>query len=248
MSQGNPPSPCDLDRLAVLIPAWQPGAALISLIEDLLSLGITTILVVDDGSDARSSAVFEQLQQFAPVRILHHQRNRGKGRALKTGLSYILEQIPLIEGTITADADGQHTAADILRAGCALSAAKKTIVLGVRAFDTAVPLRCRAGNLLTRHLFRWVTGADLSDTQSGLRALPRHLLAELHDLPGERYEYEMTVLAHLCRPDRPPLELPVATVYLDGNRSSHFHPLRDSLRVCLALLRVLTSRRSASTS
>jgi hypothetical protein len=56
-------------------------------------------------------------------------------------------------------------------------------------------------------------------------------------LPGERYEYEMTVLRHLCRAGSPLVEVPVATVYLDANQSSHFDPICDSMRIYFALVR-----------
>jgi len=60
-------------------------------------------------------------------------------------------------------------------------------------------------------------------------------------LEGERYEYEMTVLAHLCRDGRRPLEVPIETVYIDGNKSSHFDPIRDSMRIYFVLLRFFAS-------
>jgi putative flippase GtrA len=70
-----------------------------------------------------------------------------------------------------------------------------------------------------------------------LRAFPRNLLPELLVLEGERYEYEMTVLAHVCRLGNKPLEIPIEAVYIDGNRASHFDPVRDSMRIYFVLLR-----------
>jgi hypothetical protein len=74
------------------------------------------------------------------------------------------------------------------------------------------------------------------DTQTGLRGFPRALLAELAALPGERYEYEMAVLAAVCRRGRP-VEVGIETVYEAGNKGSHFAPVQDSLRVMWVLLR-----------
>jgi len=61
-------------------------------------------------------------------------------------------------------------------------------------------------------------------------------------IPGERYEYEMSVLAQLCRWRETPVEVPTSTIYIEKNRSSHFNPILDSLRVALALLRFLLSQ------
>jgi putative flippase GtrA len=107
-------------------------------------------------------------------------------------------------------------------------------------------LRSRVGNGLTRHIFAFVTGAKLMDTQTGLRAFPRAMLPELMVLEGERYEYEMTVLAHICRAGGKPLEVPIETVYIDGNRSSHFDPVRDSMRIYFVLARFFFSSIIAS--
>ena len=96
-----------------------------------------------------------------------------------------------------------------------------------------------------RRLFAAITGRSLTDTQTGLRGLPLAMLPELLELRGERYDYEMIVLAHLCRTGRAgssPIELPIRTVYLESNRGSHFHPLWDSLRVVAMLSRAALRR------
>ncbi len=117
-------------------------------------------------------------------------------------------------------------------------------MLGSRCFSGEVPLRNRFGNGLTRHIFAFITGTKIADTQTGLRAFPTEVLPELLALSGERYEYEMTVLAHVCR-RRKPLEVPIETVYLDGNRSSHFDPLLDSIRIYFVLVRFYFAFRRA---
>jgi glycosyltransferase involved in cell wall biosynthesis len=227
----------DLDHLLILIPAWQPDARLPALVGHLALLGFTAMLVIDDGSSSSFAPIFDQLQQHPSVRVVRHPRNRGKGRALKTGIGVILREMPQIQGIITADADGQHTAADVLQVAHTLRNADDLIVLGTRTLSGSVPLRCRIGNATTRALFCILTRVRLADTQSGLRGLPRSLLQEMLHLEGERYEYEMVMLAHLCRTGRRPIEVPIQTLYLDGNRSSHFHPIRDSVRVLFALCR-----------
>ena len=71
--------------------------------------------------------------------------------------------------------------------------------------------------------------------------MPRVMIPELLTLPGERYEYEMTMLAHVCRLGHSPVEVPIQTIYLQGNRSSHFDPIRDSLRIYFVLFRFYLS-------
>ena len=230
------PSPQTLARLAVLIPSWQPEPALTQLVNDLSTHGFGAIILVNDGSSTHSASIFDSLATLPSVHLLTHAVNLGKGRALKTGINYTLTALPQIDGLITADADGQHTVKDIVGVALALLSSNGSVVLGSRTFAADVPLRSRFGNSLTRHIFAFVTGAKLADTQTGLRAFPRALLPELLTLDGERYEYEMTVLAHVCR-QRKPVEIPIETVYIDGNRSSHFDPIRDSMRIYFVLAR-----------
>lgn len=226
----------DFDRLLVLIPAWQPDGRLLSLVKELRGCGFATILVVDDGSSGAAARVFEELRRLPSVVVVRHERNLGKGRALKTGIGLVLREMPGIQGVITADADGQHRAEDIVRVARGLCQEER-LVLGARAFGGVVPLRCRFGNGVTRSVFGWLTGVRLSDTQTGLRGIPRRMFAELIEMDGERYEYEIVVLTRLCRTERRPVEVPIETVYLEGNRSSHFKPMLDSVRILWALVR-----------
>jgi glycosyltransferase involved in cell wall biosynthesis len=224
-----------LGALAVLIPAWQPEDRLVGLIESLSAAGFGALIVVDDGSSSESQHLFQSIAALPGVHLLRHAVNLGKGRALKTGMNYVLAELPQIQDVVTADADGQHTATDIVRV--AKASAGNGVVLGTRAFAKDVPLRSRLGNLLTRRIFGFVTGTWLTDTQTGLRALPRSVLPELMTLEGERYEYEMTVLVHLCRNGHRPVEVFIETVYIEGNRTSHFDPIWDSMRIYFVLVR-----------
>lgn len=227
----------ELEHFLVLIPAWNPDARLIALVEDLAAYGFAMILVVDDGSPAGSLPIFEQMKTVPSVHLLRHERNRGKGRALKTGFRYILSELPLIDGVITADADGQHAVADIVAVARAMREVGDEVTLGVREFAKDVPLRNWFGNVLTKHVFGFVAGMKVSDTQTGLRAFRRSILPQLEILPGERYEYEMTVLAYICRHLGKLREIPITTIYMEGGKTSPFHPVWDSLRIYLALVR-----------
>ena len=244
-----PASDPSFASLCVLIPAWQPDAALLSLVTDLSRRGFGTLLVIDDGSRLDGSPgqrstpacepIFAQIAKLPGVELERHATNLGKGRALKTGFHRLLEERGHVLGVVTADADGQHTPEDIEKVARALLSSNPRPVLGSRCFEHGVPWRSRLGNTLTRAIFGLLTGTRLADTQTGLRGFPLALLPELLTLGGERYEDEMTVLAHLCRSGRTPLEVPITTVYLDNNRASHFHPVWDSVRIYLVLFRYL---------
>jgi glycosyltransferase involved in cell wall biosynthesis len=232
----------------VLIPAWQPESVLTRLVQELSTAGFGAVVVVDDGSGNEWMELFSGLERMSGVHLVRHENNQGKGKALKSGFRYVRTALPGLKGVVTADADGQHRVEDIVRVGLALEHVGSGAVLGARAFSGEVPLRNKFGNLLTREVFALLTGARLSDTQSGLRGFSSELLPTLECIEGERYEYETTVLATLCRMGRKPVEVTIETIYLEGNRSSHFDPLRDSARIYAALLRsVFASGNGAAT-
>jgi len=224
-------------QLAVLIPARQYEPTLMPLVDALLNAGFGAVIVVDDGSSAEDQPFFAALAGKHGVYLAHHTVNLGKGRALKTGICCYLNTFPVFYGLITADADGQHTVQDIVRVGEALLAHPRCAVLGVRSFTGNVPLRSRFGNALSSLIFRIASRKAVKDTQSGLRGFPSSLLVELEALDGERYEYETAVLMYLCRHGHVPMQIPISTIYINGNRSSHFDLVRDSMRIGFVLLR-----------
>ena len=135
-----------------------------------------------------------------------------------------------------ADADGQHTPADIAAVARRVHETGR-MTLGVRAFTGSVPLRSRLGNSVTALLFRGATGWRLRDTQTGLRGYPAGELEWLLEVPGDRYEYELSTLLRSHELGMAVEEIEIATVYEPGNASSHFRPLRDSARIYAPLLR-----------
>lgn len=221
----------------ILIPAYQPDVTLVELCQTLITMAGNPVLVVDDGSARRCAPIFETVRQMPRVTVLRHAANRGKGQALKTGINYfLLNASAHCAGVVTADADGQHLPRDIIKLAKAGQNTREC-VLGVREFSASVPVKSRYGNKITRCIFRALVGRSVTDTQTGLRFLPRDLLAEVLCLPYDRYEYELATLVTLAKKGLPINEVPVETVYINGNRSSHFNPLLDSLAIYSVLLR-----------
>ena len=225
--------------MIVLIPAYEPGHRLEPVVAGLFAADPDVeVVVVDDGSGPAFAPTFARVAASGAT-VLHHEANCGKAAALRTGLDHALAEHPG-DDVVTADADGQHTVTDILRIADALredaAAATPALILGCRAFSGRVPLRSRAGNAVARGVFRLAAGWRLSDTQTGLRGIPSGLIAWVRDQPGERFAFEQNVLLRCRREGVATREVPIETVYLDGNASSHFRPVVDSLRIMLPLL------------
>lgn len=230
--------------MVVLIPAYEPDHKLIGLIAAIRANDpCLPIVVVDDGSGPGFATVFAAARA-RDCEVVTHPHNRGKGAALKTGFAHVAAYYPGND-VVTADCDGQHTATDIARIGAATRDHRDGITLGARQFDGDVPLRSRFGNALTGKLFGWLTGAAVGDTQTGLRGYPAYLLGWLQGVPGDRFEYELEVLLAARRLGLALHDVPIGTIYLDGNASSHFDPIRDSIRVYVPLLKFAASSLTA---
>lgn len=225
---------------AILIPAYKPDEKLIELCEKLLSHPNVQVVVVDDGSGESYKHIFENLDPR--VVRLGYGENHGKGYALKTGIRYIYENMPECERLVTADADGQHRYEDIEKVIAKSQECPGALVLGGRRFDESnVPFRSRFGNACTRLVFRLASGVSVYDTQTGLRGFDRAGMKLFMDVKGDRYEYEMNMLLKASEEDIPIKEITIATVYLEENKSSHFNPLKDSLRIYKSIIKFAAS-------
>lgn len=228
---------CDIiasvNRIIVTIPAYEPDLRLVTLVRRLKDT-FDNIIVVDDGSRS-ADAAFADLELDRDVTILRHAQNLGKGQALKTAFAEILRRFPNAVGTVTVDADGQHLPKDVIRVAESLLAYPKQLTIGVRTFGKNTPARSKLGNLWTLAEFKLLTGRTVHDTQTGLRGIPLTLLPRFAALPGSRYEYEIRMLVNAAIACGPVVEVPIETVYDNGNSSSHFRPLTDTFATQRAL-------------
>jgi putative flippase GtrA len=223
--------------VAVVVPAFRPNQALVDLARELVQSLLDRIIVVDDGSGDQFRAVFESCANLPRVEVLRHTANLGKGQALKSGMAHALRTGSDLSGVVTADADGQHRANDIVRVAQRLAESPGNLVLGTREFSSHVPWRSRFGNILTRRLVRVLVGHQLSDTQTGLRGIPVALLPHLVEIKSSGYEFELDMLIAAKHHGCPIVEETVSTIYEPGNPTSHFNPLFDSMRIYFVLLR-----------
>lgn len=197
--------------------------------------------------------------------LLAHSVNQGKGQALKTAFKYIAQTNTELVALVCADADGQHTPNDIL--ACLSSVKPNSLVLGSRCFDkhssfnkhpcfdkhsspsthlqaentVEIPLRSRIGNKVTCSIFKMLCGVDVSDTQTGLRAMDSNVMKKMLNVKGSRFEYEMNMLIETKEYDIEIIQVPISTIYIEENKTSHFNPLKDSLRIYSVFAKFLLS-------
>ncbi len=221
--------------MKLIIPAYEPDNKLLKLIQDIQANTGYEIIIVDDGSSARCRPVF-QAAIIKGCTVLTHTRNQGKGAALKTAFTYLLQNKEA-ESIVCADCDGQHTWQDIKQITLATAGHNTSIILGCREFVGNVPFKNLIGNKITRGIFSMISGIKIKDTQTGLRGFSPQMLPWLIHLKGNRYEYEMNQLLEAKSAGYELYSIPIATIYENNNEGSHFHPVRDSIRIYLPILK-----------
>lgn len=220
--------------MTVLIPAYNPDERLFTLVQELSRLPYR-IIIVDDGSSPDTQYIFECCISMGCL-VLRHGQNQGKGAALKTGFAWLKENGE-DEGVVCADADGQHLPKDIDTVARKVLECPDSVILGTRRFTGKVPFKSRAGNMITRCVFRLVSGQKIADTQTGLRGYPPAFLEWLPLVQGSRFEYEMNLLLYAAANEIPIVQVDIQTVYAVKGHTSHFHPVTDSIRVYQPILK-----------
>ena len=227
----------ELSKVSIVLPSLDPDEKLVAVIDGLLEYGFSDIILVNDGSKPENLHYFEDAAaQHPEITLLHHPVNRGKGAALKTAFTWFLENRPDYAGVVTVDGDNQHHPEDTRN--CAEHMLRDgKIVLGCRDFDLPhVPFRSRKGNKITSAVFKIFCGMTLSDTQTGLRAIPMQYLSTINGVNGDRFEYETNMLLAMKKYDLAFEEVKIRTVYIEENKSSHFRAVRDSWRIYKLIL------------
>lgn len=221
------------NNIPIVIPSYEPDERLLNLIDELIIKDFF-IIVVDDGSGSDFQNIFDTVENKLASNgtVLHHDINKGKGRALKTAFEYVLNNLPSVIGVVTADSDGQHTVSAIESVMNALQAHERTLIIGARSFDeSGIPWKSRVGNNLTRKVFKYVTGTEVTDTQTGLRGIPAELFGMMLNIKGERFEYETEMLVAVATRESI-VEVPIETIYdSEDNHQTHFNPLVDSIKI-----------------
>lgn len=217
--------------VVVLIPSLNPDNKLIKYIKELIKIGFKKIIIVNDGSDIKYNKYFNEVEKIKECILLKHDINYGKGRALKTGFDYYLKNFSDFNGIVTADSDGQHLPIDTLEVAHYLIK-NKGLILGARNFNKKeVPFKSKYGNKITTFVFEKLYKFKINDTQTGLRGISNDFINQITNLEGDRFEYEINMLIKAVKSNIQITEVPIKTIYIENNKSSHFNPIKDAFKI-----------------
>ena len=216
------------NKIIIIIPAYNPTSELIKIVKKLKKEGKKEIIIVNDGSNYRSSSIFEKLENCI---IINNDENLGKGIALKNAFKYILGNEKNLLGVVTVDADGQHSIKDIIKVCKCLENNRDNVILGCRNFNQKnIPICNKIGNKVINYIYKKKLKANIKDTQTGLRGIPFKYIKEFSNICGNRYEYEINVLKYIIRNSIKFKEVEIETIYKYNNKS-YYRKIRDSIKI-----------------
>lgn len=174
--------------VAIVIPAHNEEQAIGDVLEQINAaelLGLTEIIVVDDGSSDNTAEIAEQ----AGARVVRHPTNRGYGAALKTGIRAAGARFVL-----TMDADGQHRAEDVAKL-CSMAAGDSVpeCVIGNRTALVHSPLWRMPGKWFLKLMAQFLTQKKVPDLNSGLRLVRRDIALKYINLCPQGFSFSTTI-------------------------------------------------------
>lgn len=215
-------------KCCVIIPTYNNHSTLEQLINDVLEY-TDHLVVVNDGSTDNTEEI---LRKFDQIDIITYPKNKGKGYALRKGLSFAWNKG--YEYAITIDSDGQHFASDLPNFIKAIDENPNTIIIGNRNMEQeGIPGKSSFGNRFSNFWFKFETGIKISDTQSGYRLYPLKPLSKMIFFT-QKYEFEIEVIVRAAWKGIDVSNIPIQIYYAPKEtRVSHFRPVRDFSRVSI---------------
>lgn len=219
-----------MERTAILIPAFNAAVTLPTLIRRIENhVKRSDILIVDDGSQDRTSEVACENR----VQVLCHERNYGKGRALRTGFDYIVTSTDY-QAVVTMDADMQHRPEELPSFFAVRELQHVDLVIGSRVrWGTTMPFPRKLSNTITSALVSARTGLSIKDSQCGYRLISRKVLESVATT-SDGYEAETELLIKAAMKDFRIEFVPIQTIYSDEKTyMTNFHTTVRFLNVLL---------------
>jgi glycosyltransferase involved in cell wall biosynthesis len=212
--------------VAALIPAYNCAGRLAPVVVGVRKY-VPDVLVVDDGSSDDTASI----ARAAGARVVRHERNLGKGQAVRSGLAVLLGEPH--SHILMLDADGQHDPEDA--PGFLAGAERADLLVGNRLWQKeAIPAKRYWTNFIGTRALRAVTGFPLEDSQSGYRLVSASLLRRMR-LEGLRYAIDTEILVRASRLGARFAHVPIKVIY--EGAQSYYRPVADTIQIVLSAVR-----------
>ncbi len=216
------------EECCIIIPTYNNSQTIKDVIEGVKKYS-SYVFVVNDGSKDETAEILNKIEG---IKVLTHKKNKGKGRALKTGFEEAIKSG--FKYAITIDSDGQHYPKDIPLFYEKINEIPNSIIIGTRKLKQEnMPGKNTFANKFSNFWFRLQTGKNLQDTQSGFRLYPLLKLEKMRFF-SVKYEFELEVIVRASWKNIKIISIPIDVYYPPKEeRITHFRPFRDFARISI---------------
>lgn len=191
--------------VSVIVPVYNEAAHVDELLQAIHASPVKKeIIIVDDGSTDGTREKLQALPPVDDVTIVFHEKNCGKGAAIRTALAYARGEYVLIQ-----DSDLEYDPQDYPALLRPLDEGRANVVYGVRPDRPERGLRFFLGAKLLTHLTNFLYGAGIHDEATCYKVIRRSLLDRMQ-LECRRFEFCPEVTAKLCRSGERIAEVPIS--------------------------------------
>lgn len=225
-------------NIAVLIPAYNEDKTIHTIIQQTKH-HIAQVIVINDGSTDNTAEALKDL----PITLLHNDTNQGKDKTLLRGFKYCLDN--KVNAILTIDADGQHDPADIPKFLDAYAQHPEHLIIGARVTNTEnAPKHRLFANKLGDFFVSWAAGERIKDSQSGYRLYPAAMLRDYLKTHKKHdgFVFESEIIIDGVHNGFHTAIVPIKSYYPEAARASHFHPLRDSVKIGKMLVKKIVMK------
>lgn len=221
--------------LSILMPVYNERATIEAAIADALSAELPVereLVVVDDGSTDGTRQLLRDRDWPPEVHVLFHERNRGKGAAVRTALAHATGEFAAI-----LDADLEYHAADLAPMLQPLMSGEASVIFGSRAWQShsSYGFWYVIGNKLVTFATNLLFNCWISDVMTCHKAMRTDLFRSLH-LRERGFAIEPEIAARLLRAGERIYEVPI-TYRARSREEGKKLTAVDGLRVLRTLVR-----------
>lgn len=200
----------DRNQTYVVLPAYNEATRIQPVIESIAEKGYNMVIVNDGSSDNTLEVILQSKKKYPDkIHVYSLIINRGVGVATQTGFDAVLNFNP--KYVVSMDSDGQHSADDLDDVITPLVTGEAQAVIGVRPLKD-MPFTRNFANAVMNLLTRIFYGVNVSDSQTGFRAITNEALRKI-DINARGYLISSEFIREVNDNNIPFAEVPIKTIY-----------------------------------
>ncbi|MBP3791016.1 MAG: glycosyltransferase family 2 protein [Methanobrevibacter sp.] len=223
----------DRNATFVVLPAYNEATRIQPVIESIADKGYNMVIVNDGSSDNTLDVILDSKRKYPDkIHVYSLMINRGVGIATQTGFDAVLKYDP--KYVVSMDSDGQHSADDLDNVITPLVTGQAHAVIGVRPLKD-MPFTRNFANAIMNLLTRIFYGVNVSDSQTGFRAITQDALKKIK-INARGYLISSEFIREVNDKNIPFAEVPIQTIYTPETQAKGTN-VKEALKILIQMIK-----------